>query len=553
MVAVAEKKIFTKILVLGAATVSLIITPYLSYEVITPGKFLILGMLGGVCLGILPHTFKKKSIPKMTLIINSIFLFALFASLMANRSNYFSQIYGVDGRRNGIVTYLILSLLFLCSAQSSSSFSITYFKKIFIVTSGLITAYALLQVINMDPFPWDRNIKWISSTFGNPNFLASFLAMACIPIILNFNIKFYLVNILLCVNLYIMYQTKSYQGFLSLFLALNLIFLIYILKQNIRISIKIGSMAITLAAFAFLILDLTQSAPWRSILYKDSLSTRFDYWRAALRIFKDHPFFGIGMDQFGNFYGRYRDLNAALNIEGAISTDSVHNIYLDILVGGGLFLLIPYLCLIVLTFREIYKTISKFEEIDFLYMSLVGIWVVFLIQSMISINHLGLAVWGWISMGILINYSSEENADFFVKKIDQRVGRQTHLVQKKFLTFKLIIGGILGGIVAFPIWNIDRELYVAYKEKNLDKLIAVGYVWPQDPRRMSRIAETLIEIGSMEEAKRMLTKASEIEPDSDVPLKAMLDLTNLGAPERRLILIRILELDPYFEQAAKIN
>jgi hypothetical protein len=87
----------------------------------------------------------------------------------------------------------------------------------------------------------------------------------------------------------------------------------------------------------------------------------------------------------------------------------------------------------------------------------------------------------------------------------------------------------------------------------LDKLIAVGYVWPQDPRRMSRIAETLIEIGSMEEAKRMLTKASEIEPDSDVPLKAMLDLTNLGAPERRLILIRILELDPYFEQAAKIN
>ncbi len=516
---------------------------------------MLLGILGGSCLGFLQHEFRKKKI--LTKISLSILAFAvaLLFTLLVDNYNIYSEIYGVDGRRNGVITYLILSLISLCTSFCVTSFGLYFFNKIILLTGLFASLYAILQIANLDPLPWDRNLKWISSTFGNPNFLSSFLAMACVPLVLLFfSGKMIFSSTLLIINFFVMYQTKSYQGFISLFVALNVVLLIYILKLKDKFITKIAFTSISLAFLNCLIFDILQKAPWDSLLYKDSLSTRFDYWRAAIRIFRDHPLFGIGMDQFGNHFGRYRDLNAAINIEGNLSTDSVHNIFLDILVSGGLFLFIPYVIIILLTIRQVVKSISRFEKIDKFYISIVGVWVVFLAQSLISINHLGLAVWGWIAMGFLIIYDpTRENHDLISGNVSKQVGRQVSLAPNRYFPVKLVIGGVIGGLFVMPIWNVNSNLLTAYKNKDQTKLISVGNAWPQDPRRMSKIAETLIEIGSTQEAERMLKRASKIESNSDVPLKIMLNLPNLSTPEKDSIMKRILELDPYFKIANKIK
>lgn len=549
------KKKYHQILVIGAGAISLVIAPYISYEVITPPKFLLLGVLAGLSTSHVLVTLKMRQLKTKPLVVTLIFISTLFATLIFNHAKFLSQIYGVDGRRNGVVTYLCLAIIFLSATVAVESTSLKFYNLIIKITSFIASIYAIVQILNLDPIPWDRDINWISSTFGNPNMLSSFLAMSCVPLILSImagKIKYN--TILLLISLFVVYETRSYQGFVALFLALISIFLVLILKLKKKFAIKGISVALAFVFLVGLILDITQMAPWHSFFYKASLSTRLDYWRAALGIFKNYPIFGVGMDQFGNFYGRFRDLDASRNLEGALATDSVHNIFLDLLVNGGVLLFIAYLIMVSLTFLKIYKTISNFNKINLEYLSLVGIWLVYLLQSLISINNLGLAVWGWIAMGILISFDEEKIGTNFLFKPQNSPATPSFTGPKSnTLLFRLFAGAVTGALVVSPIIKINLDLCSAYSQKNEAKLITAGYEWPEDPRRMSKIAQTLIEIGSWAEAQKMLEKASRLEQDSDVPYKIMLNLPNLTSSERDDILKQILKLDPYFLEVPSLD
>jgi len=67
-----------------------------------------------------------------------------------------------------------------------------------------------------------------------------------------------------------------------------------------------------------------------------SLGVRTDFWRSAWGMIRDHPFFGVGIGNFGDYYALYR-------LPGARETKLAHNDYLQVLAELGVFGLVAFL------------------------------------------------------------------------------------------------------------------------------------------------------------------------------------------------------------------
>ena len=118
---------------------------------------------------------------------------------------------------------------------------------------------------------------------------------------------------------------------------------------------------------------------------------------------KSHPFFGVGLDSYGDLYFATRSKNAAFNTPQT-GSNAAHNVFLYLGAFGVLPLFLINLALVSLTIWSIIKVIHRKEEFNWAYAALVGAWVGYVAQSIISINQIGLAVWGWILMGIIVGY-----------------------------------------------------------------------------------------------------------------------------------------------------
>jgi O-antigen ligase len=86
-----------------------------------------------------------------------------------------------------------------------------------------------------------------------------------------------------------------------------------------------------------------------------TLIDRFPIWTAALNMFVQHPIFGLGVDNFGNYIGLY---------DPSLDVNQAHDLFLNIAVERGLIGLMTFLALIILTFRTLLMTLVKLSGTD---------------------------------------------------------------------------------------------------------------------------------------------------------------------------------------------
>jgi hypothetical protein len=79
-------------------------------------------------------------------------------------------------------------------------------------------------------------------------------------------------------------------------------------------------------------------------------------------------------------------------------------VFLDISTAGGFPLLIVYLAILGLTVKAAFKLLLRTQSFDAPLAGIVGAWFAYVAQSLISINQIGLAVWGWVFSGAIIGY-----------------------------------------------------------------------------------------------------------------------------------------------------
>lgn len=541
--------------VIGSLT-SLVISPQLTFDVTNPVKLVFLTCGGFASIGTLLvyKIYAKNQNYRLINILVLYFFIVAVAIFMKSSESLTTQFYGVHGRNTGLLAYVSLLSLLLASVYASNKENLNLLMKFFLITGLISVLYGFLQILNLDPLPWDKAGNWITSFYANPNFFSAFTGMFSGAIFgLFFKSTFkksqrIFLFLTLLISLFVMKETGNYQG-PAVFIIIICTVVFLLLRNGKLFKSSYFFLTGVIALVVWAILDLLRVLPWTSLLYKPSVSARGDYWRTSWRIFNDNFLFGVGFDGYRNYEGRHRDLASTFNIDALNYTDASHNVFLDFAVNGGILYLSAYLLLLAFTLRSALRVIRRHQDLDINFIVIFGCWIGYLAQSAISFNHLGLAVWGWIFSGALIGYEiiDRQGVDELSKPSQGRQVKVKSAADKKSLGISLLAAA-LGGLVALPLYVVNADMWQGIKKQDIAIVEAAAYKWPRDVVRMSITAQMLNRVGKNQEALDLLEKAHDVDPQSVIPLKLIYDYLPSDDAKRIKIRDEIEKLDPYYFQ-----
>ena len=331
-------------------------------------------------------------------------LSVLLAALLTDVK--YTAFFGEMQRNDGAFSYIALASLAFVAMMSFTSTDFRQVRWWILGIGSVLTFYGFLQTFGHDPIAWVLLYNHVVGTLGNPDFFSGIVGAAAIAsvwlILVEEQLKIRLAGAaLLFCELFVLKRGGSIQGIVAFFIGLVILVVAKIWQKQRKMGIA-ASAVIGLVSVP-VILGLLNSGPLARFVYRSSLRNRIDYWHAALGMFKAHPFFGVGLDRFGNYYGQYAPQVQV--IHGQFS-DNAHNVFLQLLATGGLLVILPYLFLILVIFtaaiRAIKNTTGK-SQLDVI--GVFSIWLALLLISAISIDNLGVAVWSWILGGVLYGTS----------------------------------------------------------------------------------------------------------------------------------------------------
>ena len=362
----------------------------------------------------------KKTLPK----IKDKHLYTMFLipigyliSMFANRQNLEFALLGTYRRNFGLASWLAIALIFYLS--SSRSFDTEKFIKFGLFgLFGLSLSYGTLQNFDKDPLPWKDLYSGISLTLGNPNFAGALFGMlAAVPLYFVKKNKKLLINsfYLACylIGIYLGIRTNSVQASV---LALFSTVIYLTINSNIRIaSLKTkvqfaGALIFAALSIAFFLLLTSTSFHFRKAV---NLDARLDYWRIGFEIWKDHPWFGGGVDAFQRYAGVYKNIDS-LNRDGyAVIPDRAHNVFIDAFANGGLIVGFSLLAVVYLVLFKIftYRKISPNRQDLRKFALLSSVFISYIFQSGISPDSLLLSAIGFISAGALMKNHETARTD----------------------------------------------------------------------------------------------------------------------------------------------
>ena len=490
--------------------VTLFVTPLSSYDPINIPRLSVLIILGIICaLDLANRNFLKKDKNYKTVFFISAFfiLWILLTSIFSNIT-LSETLYGVTGRQTGALAYFSLVALMLVNVINSGNKLNTSLLVTLIVAGYINGIYGLFQSLNADPFDWINPYSPVFGLFGNPNFHASFMgitATAAFSLLLKqhdqtkFNLIYGFFIPLALLNIY---QSKSQQGFLVMLVGISVTLFLWLRGSNYK-RLTFTYIVIWLIGAIVVILDILQKMPWKSFLYKESISFRGDFWRAGLQMTLDNPIFGVGIDGYRDNFRFYRDQVATDRSPNAM-VDSAHNVFIDISSAGGFPLLIAYSVILLLALISAVKVIKRSNTFDPIFAGIFGSWIAYLAQSLISINQIALAVWGWAFTGAIIGY-----------EIITRDEKQESVLKDKAISwFGVFSGIVIGAAIALPLFVSDSQFRSTVKLGDVIQIQQSVEKWPQSVIRMTLAAKILREGGFADQALEISTKATNLFPSN---------------------------------------
>jgi hypothetical protein len=305
---------------------------------------------------------------------------------------------------------------------------------------------------------------------------------------------------------------SSEQGYLTLLAGFTSAAVIFLLAKKQRIF---GYSVLGLGAIGGLLVlvGIFNKGPVAEVIYKSSLQARSFYWEAAVRMMIDQPIFGVGMDGFGDWYRRSRTQEIA-DFNAGIAADTAHNIPLDIGSGGGIPLLMLYLAFVGLALLSIVKILKRTTSFDLVFTSIAAAWFAYQAQSLISINQLGIGVWGWSLTGLLIGYELQTR-ESSVPVQDKTKGKTSKKEQISAIAVvtSFVFGG-LGLAAGIPPYLAADEFYKALQSGDALNIQPAAYLKPNERSRYLYVANIMIANQLDDRAIQVLRDASLIYPDS---------------------------------------
>ena len=540
-----------RVITWGLIATTLLITPWWSLDPINPIKMLVVVPVGFMCIALLLANRKSFDWNRYKLVLGLTAAFVTWQILVVvvSGGEFNQQIFGSQGRNTGLITYLAFSLLFLGAVVAANApvMNRVVIVAVFVGTASII--YGFIQAIGADPIGWVNPYSPVFGFLGNPNFQSSLLGVLASIVFaqlfakgLKLPLKALLVAYLIA-TLYIIKETASQQGFLVLAVGIGVIVGLYARQLNRNIGIAYGVLSVF--GFFAVLFGTLNKGPLSSILYKESVTYRGDYWRAGWKMTVDHPIFGVGMDSYGDWYRRTRNLDATLRRGPDVSSNAAHNVYLDISSYGGFPLLFIYLALMVLVVVSAIKVLKRSTGFDPVFAGLVGAWVAFQAQSIISINQIGLAIWGWVLSGLIIGYEINTrvsvNQEPAVKK-GRVVGKPAKSSAGSVVA--LFIAFVFGVLVGMPPYVASSKYKSALETSDPQVIQEAAYLWPQEPARMIQVALALNDNKLVAQGLQVAIDAVAKFPNNYGVWAALDSMTSATAEQKAQALAQMKRLDP---------
>jgi hypothetical protein len=486
-----------------------------------------------------------------------LFLAGGLLSVLMSASPLSQGVYGAYGRNNGLLAYLFLVGLLLSTLVLSKRDSISRII-IWLIIAGLVNvAYCLWVIVFGDFIGWNNPYGNILGTLGNPNFIGSFLGIF-LAAYLGYGLGKdtpiwfkYSTLVVIPVTAFEIYDSSAIQGRV-VGLAGVAIVGFFVLRSKFSLTVTGIYSGLVGLAGVFAVLGALQVGPLTSFIYKTSVSLRGQYWLAGWNTGEQSPLTGVGMDAFGDWYRRSRDAHA-LELPGVNTVvNAAHNVPLDMLAFGGWPLFITYLLIMGSGGWALLKTISRVKSYDPILTVLTTAWFGYQLQSIISINQIGLAIWGWVLTGAAVAYeritrleASGPNPSMETNRTLNRK-KKAESQQMKAVLFSSSFG-IVGLLIALPPFTADsqwRKAQVALSVEALEASMKIGYFNPQNSMKYMTNIQTLEQSNFPDLAHKYALKAVKWNPEAFELWKVLFLVANSTAEEKQLALDNMKRLDP---------
>jgi O-antigen ligase len=456
--------------------------------------------------------------------ISSAFIVTVFTDFK------YVAIFGDTQRRNGFLSYFALGILFIASAFFIRFDNIRRFFQTVSAIAFVSITYGIMQTSGRDFVNWNNPHNSLIGTVGNPNFAAAVMAiMGTLLLSSLFFVEFSMLQKMISffsalMLLVLIYRSGARQGLLAFAIGAIVFLTLWAFDKNKILGLGVLSISILIALFS--VLGMLQIGPLERILYKPSVSVRGFYWRAGIEMFKDHPILGIGMDRYGAYFNQYRELDYPLRYGFELTSSNAHNTFIQFFATGGIFLGVSYLFLNLYVLKcavNYFKSNKGPKKVIFT--SIFSAWVAFHSQSLISIDNLGVSIWGWILGGIICGLSiSSLNNTESIKPQSKK------LINLKQATFSAVPTLMISTLVMFLLQGEtrayqagagfipqDKQSVMLFQEIQ-SKVISTPLI---DPNYRLRSAENLIQIGQSTEGLRVMKDIHESDPRNEMALLSL--------------------------------
>jgi O-antigen ligase len=515
------------VLIAGVATTFMIWTSLA--DPINIPKFFILVMLSAWVLGTVVAGFSQDGIRKLSVGQWAILAFALAMILAAVLTDVrYTAFFGTSQRNDGAISYVALAILAIAASMSFDIAHLSQFRNGLLVVGALLTFYGVLQTTGNDPFTWVLVYGPIMGTLGNPDFMSAAIGVSAIATVwMILSTKEMLPRagtiILLLLELFVLRRSGSLQGLLAFAFGLVVLVLAKLWQLNTRYGV-IGIVFVGLCAIPTF-LGFVNRGPLASYLFRSTLKNRQDYWHAAIGMFKAHPLVGVGLERFGENYGLYAPQIQV--VHGQI-TNNAHNVFLQLAATGGLLVILPYLFLIGVIFLTTIRAIRMTRgqaQIDLI--AVTTIWIALLLVSLISIDNLGVAVWFWISGGVLYAIAHESLKEDEKKPKERKSSskKAREVVPSNASYVAPIVSLVLAVLMLIPmisVWKTSAAVFDLQGNRSqlspaqfLDKMNMVAGIQPKNSQTYYALADIAMRINKPQLSLKYLKMVIEKDPKSN--------------------------------------
>ena len=557
---VAERTI-ARVLGIGSAFVAIIVV---TATVTDPVNVTKLFALGGVAVGAFAVVlgFGVKELwrsSKALVVLVGLFLLASVNAIINSLGPLTQNIYGAYGRNTAFLTYLLLIFVILSAVVLRTAKSFTTLIYGLFVAGVVNVVYCGWVIIFGDFVPWNNPYGNILGTFGNPNFVGAFLGLFAASLVAySFKSGLHIAIRILSVIIFVIsvieiIDSSAIQGRVVVAAGLAIVGF-YLVRSKFNDALfQVGYVVVISIGGVFALLGALQIGPLTKYIYKTSVSLRGEYWQAGWNMGADHPLTGVGFDTYGDWYRRARDTRALILPGPNTVTNAAHNVPFDVFAFGGWPLFISYFGILALSVIAIVKVTLRTHAYDPIFVTLTTAWVCYQLQSIISINQIGLAVWGWLFGGALIAY------EIATRKKETDDGGSTgktngpRVVKKKqsetifSSTLIAVIGAVIGLLLASPPYSADAKWRTATISQDaglVEEALIPGYLNPENSYKYANAAQIFEGSKLYDLAYQYAKIGVEFNPENFDAWRVLYSVSKSTPEEKAVALENMKRLDP---------